>query len=32
MYNVELAATIMNGHVAPFAIIFTVGKELVHEF
>lgn len=30
-YNVELAAAIMNGHVAPFAIVFEICEELVHE-
>lgn len=31
MYNIELTAAVMNGHVAPFAIVFAIGKELVHE-
>ena len=27
----ELPATVMHRHVAPFTSIFTIGKELVHE-
>lgn len=30
-YDVELAAAVMDGHVAAFARVFAVGKELVHE-
>lgn len=30
-YTIELTTAIMNGHVAPFAGVFAVGKELVHE-
>ncbi len=32
VYNIELTAAVMNGHVAPFAIVFAVGEELVHKF
>lgn len=31
-YNVELAAAIMNRHIAPFTEVFVVGKKLIHEF
>ena len=30
-YYVEFAAAVMNGHVTPFAIIFAIGKKLIHE-
>lgn len=30
-YNVELAATIMDRHVTPFAVIFAIGEQLIHE-
>ena len=29
--DIELATTVMDRHVAPFASIFTIGKELVHK-
>ena len=29
--DIELAAAVMNGHVAPFTSIFTIGEELIHE-
>ena len=29
--DVELAAAVMNRHVAPFTSIFTIGEELIHE-
>ena len=28
--DVELAAAVMNRHVAPFTSIFTIGEELIH--
>lgn len=30
-YDVELAATVVHGHVTSFAGIFAIGEELVHE-
>lgn len=29
--DIELAATVMDRHVAPFASIFTIGEQLVHK-
>ena len=29
--DIELAASVMDRHVAPFASIFTISKELVHK-
>ena len=30
-YNVQLATAVMDGHIAPLAIVFPIGEELRHE-
>ena len=31
-YDIQSATAIVNGHVAPLAAVFSIGKELTHEF